>query len=913
MLKHGRPTYGLAWLALLAWLVGCAAPTATPLPFSKEQAISRATQEAKQSVPEVGIQQARIDSVTAELITLGEADSRLGGGRGPGGYSPGQTAQSPVWWVVVHGYFRYQGLGAPPNPNALCEADERDFVYDGRTGDAVGGFMPGTRCAVLQTPSTSLAPLSTTPAATVPLALAPTGQVSDQGWTAWTESVDAIAQAPQRAQRIFIQAPNGKITEWRVSDDARQTYYLPLEWLPGTRWILLARGASCSSCWSWGLPLAKLDADTGQITDLGVAALVSREARASNPKQPGILAIAAGGSRYLLDGMQLVVLDLTTGAKRELTDSNLTAFEPAWSPDGKLLAYAAVAAKPGAVGDGRTLDRFLNGRAIYLVDPTTRETRLVTHPGDEAMDGWPHWTEDGNSLIYARRYADRTEIRSIALDSQMDQLVDTRGVSPMCDYAGCGWENVLGSPSPTRVPTPTTSSFLLTPTPPATPFPLPPVATPTPIALCPPPVPTHTAAPTSPMHPAAAGRLDPTFGNGGMVLTFKGSGAIATIIQPDSKIITVGSISLTSHMPSGFALQRFNADGSPDCTFGNNGTVVANPFDPNRELLALAAALQPDGKVVVAGTIVNEHGFDDFALVRFNQDGSLDRSFGNSGKVSTDIDNGNDWIQAIAIQPDGNIVVAGKTMDKERTTSVLALARYRNDGSLDYSFGQGGQVTVDLNQHGEAHAIVIQSDGKIVVTGTGYSVTRMFNFALLRFNPEGTLDDTFGKGGIVLTALGDSSAGANALTIQPDGKLVAAGQLMVFGRAVLAVRRYNSDGSLDPGFMNAERGLNLDYASAATSAAIQRDGKIVVTANTFPPDANIRSMVVRYNSDGSLDSSFGSGGLVMTRTGKGDNLRAVAIQVDGKILAAGTTTGTPTCPQAECLWPPGLVLFRYVP
>ncbi len=139
-----EPVFACVVFVLL--LTACGTLAGNSLPFSQQQAIARASEEAKQSVPEVGIQQARIDSVTAELITLGEADQRTGGTRGPGGYAPGQTAQSPVWWVIVRGYFQYQGLGAPPSPAPICEADERDFICDARTGDSVGEHIAKTRC-----------------------------------------------------------------------------------------------------------------------------------------------------------------------------------------------------------------------------------------------------------------------------------------------------------------------------------------------------------------------------------------------------------------------------------------------------------------------------------------------------------------------------------------------------------------------------------------------------------------------------------------------------------------------------------------------------------------------------------------------------------------------------------------------
>ncbi len=138
----------LSTILAIAWLIiGCQTIGVTPLPFSKEQAVARANQEAKQSAPEVGIRQARIDSVAAESITLGEADQRMGGQRGPGGYAPGQIPQSPVWWVVVRGYFQYEGMGAAPNAGPICEAEERDFIYDAQTGQSLGERMPNTRCA----------------------------------------------------------------------------------------------------------------------------------------------------------------------------------------------------------------------------------------------------------------------------------------------------------------------------------------------------------------------------------------------------------------------------------------------------------------------------------------------------------------------------------------------------------------------------------------------------------------------------------------------------------------------------------------------------------------------------------------------------------------------------------------------
>ncbi|MCL5952419.1 MAG: hypothetical protein M1132_11995 [Chloroflexi bacterium] len=294
-------------------------------------------------------------------------------------------------------------------------------------------------------------PTSTpTPTATAtPVPLPEAGDIhiqSQDGWEAWTHSTDYAVVHQEWNQVVYVRPPNNAATSvWRVSNDVRQAYYLPVAWALGTHLILAGVGANCSSCWSWGLPLATINAETGQVTKLDASMLLTSEAYAFSPTQPGLLAIAQGGSRYLLDGMRLALLDLTTGKRRDLTDPAMTAFEPAWSPDGKLIAYAAVRAVPHATGDGPTLDRLLNGRAIYILNPETGQSRALTQPGEQAMDGWPHWTSDGTYISYARRYADRTEVREISRDGKVDKLVRSVAASPMCNYAGCGWSYVLGT------------------------------------------------------------------------------------------------------------------------------------------------------------------------------------------------------------------------------------------------------------------------------------------------------------------------------------------------------------------------------------------------------------------------------------------------------------------------------------
>jgi uncharacterized delta-60 repeat protein/uncharacterized repeat protein (TIGR01451 family) len=376
---------------------------------------------------------------------------------------------------------------------------------------------------------------------------------------------------------------------------------------------------------------------------------------------------------------------------------------------------------------------------------------------------------------------------------------------------------------------------------------------------------------------AAPGTLDPSFGTGGEVTTdFGGSdSAEAVAIQSDGKIVAVGG---TFSFPSGdFALARYNADGSLDPSFGSGGKVTTDfgGFDA-----ASAAVIQPDGRIVAAG----RSGSGDFALARYNTDGSLDTTFGNGGKLTTDF-GGFDAAFGVALQADGKIVAAGQG----GPGGGFALARYNTDGSLDPSFGSGGEVTTHFTSGFEVViAVAIQLDGKIVVTGQTFA-GGFQQFALARYNTDGSLDTSFASGGIVATNFGFDSAFGGALAIQPDGKIVAAGRA---GTDFL-LARYNGDGSLDATFGSGGI-VTTDFGGtvfdAAFGVALQSNGKIVAAGGTFNgfvgPSADFA--LARYNPDGSLDASFGSGGKVTTDFGGFDVARSVALQADGKIVAAGT-------------------------
>lgn len=298
--------------------------------------------------------------------------------------------------------------------------------------------------------------------------------------------------------------------------------------------------------------------------------------------------------------------------------------------------------------------------------------------------------------------------------------------------------------------------------------------------------------------------------------------------------------------------------------------------NPLRDDCAQALAIQSDGKLVAAGYAwIN--GDTDFALVRYNTGGGLDTSFGAGGKVTLDFNNYGEGIQDLAIQSDGKIVAAGATY---KNFYDLALARFNTNGSLDTYFGSSGKVTLDFSGFDDdANALVLQPDGKIVTAGfAGISNLSNSVFALVRFNTDGGPDATFGAGGVVTTNFSGFYDEAKTLAIQADGKLIAAGYRRSFDPDIkkFALARYNTDGSLDSAFGNGGL-VTTDISGEVTALALQPDGKVIAGGS---------STILRYNSDGSIDPTFGGSGMVTTPMG----IEALVLQPDGKIIAGGSST-----------------------
>jgi uncharacterized delta-60 repeat protein len=381
------------------------------------------------------------------------------------------------------------------------------------------------------------------------------------------------------------------------------------------------------------------------------------------------------------------------------------------------------------------------------------------------------------------------------------------------------------------------------------------------------------------------GSLDTNFGAGGIVTTSFGSYpalALALGIQSDGKIVAAGQSSNGSNLV--FTLVRYDTGGSPDTTFGTGGKVTTSVGSADAQADALG--IQSDGKIVAAGTSSNGSNYV-ITLVRYKTDGSLDTTFGTGGIVTTSVGSSDAGANALGIQSDGKIVVAGTSYNDDVGNYVFTLVRYNTDGGLDTTFGTGGIATTSVGSGtAQAYALGIQSDGKIVAAGQSNNGSNNV-ITLVRYKTDGSPDTTFGTGGIVTTSVGSSDSQANALGIQSDGEIVAAGQSSNGSHYVFTLVRYNAtDGSPDTTFGTGGK-VTTSFGSKdalANALGIQSDGKIVAAGQSNNGSNSVFTLV-RYNAtDGSLDTTFGTSGIVTAPLGIS---YALGIQSDGMIVAAG--------------------------
>ena len=380
-------------------------------------------------------------------------------------------------------------------------------------------------------------------------------------------------------------------------------------------------------------------------------------------------------------------------------------------------------------------------------------------------------------------------------------------------------------------------------------------------------------------------------------------------IESNGEIVAAGTVTFISGgTVAGFGLAGFKANGRLDQGFGTHGEVITNVPGP-ATVFTVGDAIQADGKIVELGTasVFGPDGtiHQDFALTRFNADGSVDTRFGNDGSVLTDFGTGTNVAAGIVIQPDGKIVVAGTiegTINGEFVQD-FGLARYNTDGTLDRGFGTRGEVITDFGPDTSATAagVALGPNGTIVVGGSASGFDSDDNFfqdlAVARYNSRGALDRSFGMGGEVLTSLGpDTSVTASGVAVGPGGKIVVAATAVdpdTFNNEI-AVVRYNVNGTLDTSFGTGGEvitALGPDTSLTVAGLALQTNGKILVAATFTDFDTgDTEFALVRYNQNGGLDSTFGNGGEVLTSFGADVSAFAagVAIEPNGQIVVVGT-------------------------
>lgn len=398
---------------------------------------------------------------------------------------------------------------------------------------------------------------------------------------------------------------------------------------------------------------------------------------------------------------------------------------------------------------------------------------------------------------------------------------------------------------------------------------------------------------------AAPGDLDTTFGVGGTLRTNFGgtyNWAYAVAAQPDGAVIAAGVSN--AHGTHDFAVARYTPDRDLDPSFGDHGTVTTD-FGDSLDW-AYALALQPDGKIVVGG-VSDRSGSKDFALARYHADGRLDDTFGDGGLVTSDLRKLTaETVRGLVVAPDGRIVAAGPTAEEAATLRPQAdfmVAGYTATGDPDPSFGIAGVMTTDFDDQSfdVPYALVRQPDGRLLLGGfsnSGGGPGILFGadqLALARYTEHGLLDDSFGRGGVVTLDAGTLDEEIRALALTPGGRIVAAGFTNGENRGDFMVARFRADGRVDHTFGTAGRtvtdaGSNSERLEAV---ALQPDGKIVA-GGQIARQRHGDFAVLRYDADGVPDAGFGKGGIAdVDFAGREDTVNALLLRPDGRVVMVG--------------------------
>ncbi len=380
-----------------------------------------------------------------------------------------------------------------------------------------------------------------------------------------------------------------------------------------------------------------------------------------------------------------------------------------------------------------------------------------------------------------------------------------------------------------------------------------------------------------------AGMRDMSFGvNGEVIQPYRPLETIVyfvdTALQSDGKIVCLTATDMNSPQYSGFSLIRYNPNGSVDATFGDGGI---SDSSIGNIVQARDMAIQSDGKILVAGVFVVDPSERDFSVVRFNVDGSLDMSFGENGRVVTDFagfeEQSIDHVNKMILQPDGKIILVGSRFCR---ISDAIMARYNPDGTMDNSFGVSGKIVISLPEQISTRSVgyffaSLQTDGKIMISGNvNWQIsfpneTKMEVF-ISRLNADGSLDTSYATGGFHRI----SSSYVTQIKTLPNNKT-----FLTFGKYLIC---FNSDGSIDTQFSHQPPNIN-GYLPPIMAFDFQSDGKIVVAGQTGLPFGK-DVVLARYFPNGKLDGSFGKNGVVIKRSQEFLDSRQIIIQPDGKIL-----------------------------
>jgi uncharacterized delta-60 repeat protein len=422
----------------------------------------------------------------------------------------------------------------------------------------------------------------------------------------------------------------------------------------------------------------------------------------------------------------------------------------------------------------------------------------------------------------------------------------------------------------------------------------------------------------------SAGQLDPTFGMGGIVNTNIGGttptfAQAVVVTQTDGKVVVVGSNYTSNYGASQIAVVRYNPDGSLDSTFGSGGEVFFHFNALSSSDAPGAVALDASGHIVVAGS-TNTYNVQEFAVARLNNDGSFDSSFGSGGKaILPRFFQGSpyfeyDYASSVALDASGHIVLAGGALGYHSGgyNNQFAVARLNADGSLDSSFGSGGETTVSSFTGGSysyesdyAARVALDASGHVIVAGTAsgfLSGSYSGSFAVTRLNSDGSLDNSFGSGGKAIVPHFSTGGGdydnALGLALDTSGRLVLAGSASDYVSGYgythrFAVARLNANGSLDSSFGSGGQ-TTVSFStggydnSNAVGLALDASGRLVVAGTAYGYSDGSRFAVTRLNGDGSLDSSFGSGGKTTISYGSYSYVVGVALDASGRVVVAGT-------------------------